>query len=203
MSHCARIFLFDRWLEIDRESQMIRIVPLRIPSIVTGMAMLTIPAALLMAVGSGERHLTTGGMGFVVCFSMVAIAFFVMPFARANSLVELDLQKRVVRRLGAETRLADAALRFVSSDRRGEAFATIGGTEVRFLYLANDFTEIARLVVHAAGAAIRGEPRLMLAELATEAKRQEWKAYLVHLLLPVLLVGCGVIFYRLYLAQNS
>jgi hypothetical protein len=129
------------------------------------------------------------------------VAFMAMPFARSNALVELDLLKKVIRRHDVETPLSEAALRFVFTPQprpRGEAFATIGGEEIRFLYLANDFTEIARLVIHTAAAAIRGKPRAMLKELATEALKHEWKAYAVHLILPLMMVGFGAIFYRLY-----
>jgi hypothetical protein len=195
----VRVFLFDRWLEIDREKRLVRVVPLRIPSVVTGVTMLSVPVALLMTVRPGERELTGTGIGFVVGYALLALAFITVPFARSNTLVELDLVKKVARRLGAETPLSEAALRFVFSDRRGAAFATIGGKEVRFLYLANDFTEIARLVIHAAAEAMRGEPPTLLAELATEAKRHEWKAYVVHLLLPLAMIGLGAVFYRLYL----
>jgi len=192
----TRIFLFDRWLEVDRENQVVRVIPFRLPSILTGVAMLAIPASLLVGVGTGERGLTATGLVLALACSALAIGFMAMPFARSNSLVELDLARKVARRRGAETPLSETAMRFVPRARlgsRGELFATIGGEEVRFLYLANDFVEVARLVLHAAAAGIRGEPEALLVELTEEAKRHAWKAYVAHAMLLVM-VGAGAAF---------
>jgi len=196
----TRIFLFDRWLEVDREQQVVRLIPFRVPSILTGVAMLAIPASLLAGVGAGARALTATGVALALAYSALAIVFLAMPFARSNSLVELDLAKKVARRRGAETPLSETAMRFVPRTRlgsRGELFATIGGEEVRLLYLANDFVEVARLVLHAAAAGIRGEPEALLVDLTEEAKRHAWKAYVAPVMLPLVMVGAGAIFYWL------
>jgi hypothetical protein len=198
----ARVFLFDRWFEIDATGRRVRIVPLRVPSVVTGITMLAIPAALLVAVRSGEYVLTTTGDLFVAVYTLLAVAFVVMPFAPSNRLTELDLGRNAIRRLGVETPLAEAGLRFVGGDRRGSAHANLGGKDVRFLYLANGFEGLARLVVHAAAAGIRGEPDALLAQLRAEALLHERRAYVVHAALPVVMIGAGLAYYWLYVTRR-
>jgi hypothetical protein len=198
-----RVFLFDRWLEIDRPGLAVRLVPLRLPSVLTGITMLAIPAALLLAVRTGRYELAPGGLAFTVGYSVLALVFLGMPFAPSNRALVLDLSARLIRRGRTETAFTDAALRFVAGDRRGAAYATLGGKEIRFLYLANDFVEMPRLVIHAAAAAIRGSPDDALAQLEEEARRHEWKAYVAHLMIPILMLGGGAFYYYWYCLRGE